>query len=119
MNLAERITLEEGLKMYAINPQKHVRNDDRKRLLREASVADLAVFERNLFDVEMEHLQDCRVMATVVDGTVLNRLCFLRSVLQVRKLQKIDSAELSCNGEISFDDHRGMLLHFVSEFSES
>jgi predicted amidohydrolase YtcJ len=70
MNLAERITLEEGLKMYTINPQKLVRNDQRKGLVREGYLADIAVFERNLFDVEMENLPDCRVMATVVDGRV-------------------------------------------------
>jgi predicted amidohydrolase YtcJ len=70
MNLAERITFEEGLKMYTINPQMMVRNDHRKGLLKEGYVADIAVFERNLFDVEMEALPDCRVMATIVDGRV-------------------------------------------------
>jgi predicted amidohydrolase YtcJ len=68
MNLNERITLEEGLRMYTINAQKMIKNDHRKGLLKEGYLADIAIFDGNLFQVPIEQLPSCKVIATIVDG---------------------------------------------------
>jgi predicted amidohydrolase YtcJ len=73
MNPAERITLDEALKMYTINTQKMIKNDHRKGLLKPGHLADIAVFQHDLFDVPIETLPNNKVIATVVDGKVQYR----------------------------------------------
>jgi predicted amidohydrolase YtcJ len=73
MNPAERITLDEALRMYTINTQRMIRNDHRKGLLMPGYWADIAVFDTDLFAVPVERITDCRVAATVVDGRIRYR----------------------------------------------
>jgi predicted amidohydrolase YtcJ len=70
MNLAECISLDEGLKMYTINAQKLIKNDHQKGLLKPGYVADIAVFQEDLFAVAPEALSGCKVAATVVNGRI-------------------------------------------------
>jgi predicted amidohydrolase YtcJ len=70
LNLDETIPLEEALKMYTINAQKLIMNDANKGLLQPGFVADIAVFEENLFEVPPEQLAKCTVATTIVAGKV-------------------------------------------------
>jgi predicted amidohydrolase YtcJ len=70
LNDAERISLHEALKLYTINAQKVIKNEHRKGLLRPGHLADIAVFEENLFAVASEDLLMCKVAATIVNGVI-------------------------------------------------
>jgi predicted amidohydrolase YtcJ len=69
----ECITLDEALRMYTINAQRLLKNDHRKGLLKPGYIADIAVFEDDLFAVPPETLATRKVAATVVDGKVAFR----------------------------------------------
>jgi predicted amidohydrolase YtcJ len=73
MNLKERISLHEALKMYTINAQKLIKNDHKKGLLLPGYLADIAVFEEDLFAVNPEKLPECKVAATIVNGKIAYR----------------------------------------------
>jgi predicted amidohydrolase YtcJ len=70
MNLDERISLHEALQMYTINAQKLIKNDDKKGLLKVGLLADITVFQDDLFAVAPECLADCKVAATIVNGQI-------------------------------------------------
>jgi predicted amidohydrolase YtcJ len=73
MNEAECITLDQALKLYTVNAQKLIRNDHRKGYLKPGYIADITVFEDNLFDVGPETLFERKVAATIVDGKIAFR----------------------------------------------
>jgi predicted amidohydrolase YtcJ len=73
MNLEERITMDEALKMYTINAQKLIKNDHNKGLLKTGYVADITVFQEDLFAVSPEDLLNCKVAATIVNGKIAYR----------------------------------------------
>jgi predicted amidohydrolase YtcJ len=70
MNFAERISLHEALQMYTINAQKLIKNDHRKGFLKAGFIADITVFQDDLFAVAPENLADCKVAATIVNGEI-------------------------------------------------
>jgi predicted amidohydrolase YtcJ len=70
LNDAERISLDDALRLYTVNAQKVIKNDHQKGLLRPGYLADIAVFEDDLFAVEPENLWQCKVAATIVNGVV-------------------------------------------------
>jgi predicted amidohydrolase YtcJ len=70
MNLAERLTLDEALKMYTINAQKLIMKDKEKGLIEPGYVADIVVFEDDLFAIDPNDLRQCKVAATIIDGRV-------------------------------------------------
>jgi predicted amidohydrolase YtcJ len=72
-NDAERISLDEALKIYTINAQKLIKNEQRKGLLKPGYLADIAVFEEDLFTIEPENLIQCKVAATIVNGVIRYR----------------------------------------------
>jgi predicted amidohydrolase YtcJ len=47
-----------------------IKNDHRKRLLKGGYLAEIAVFDGNIFQVPIEKLPSCKVIATIVDGQV-------------------------------------------------
>lgn len=67
MNLNERITLEEGLRMYTINAQKMIKNDHGKGLYQEGYLADIVVFDGNIFHVLIRQLPICKSVAAIVN----------------------------------------------------
>jgi predicted amidohydrolase YtcJ len=73
MSLNERITLEEGLRMHTTNAHKMMKIDRKKRLLKGGSLADIAVFDGDLFQVPIEQLSSCKVSATIVGGQVRHK----------------------------------------------
>jgi predicted amidohydrolase YtcJ len=80
MNLDERISLHEALQMYTINAQKLIMNNHKKGLLVPGHLADIAVFEDNLFAVHPEALDECKVAATIVNG----QIAYKRAAVDVR-----------------------------------
>lgn len=67
----ERIDVETSLKAYTVNNAWVAGEEDRKGKIREGFLADLAVLERNPFEVEPLELKDIRVDYTVVGGRVV------------------------------------------------
>jgi predicted amidohydrolase YtcJ len=59
--------------MYTVNAQKLIKNDHRKGLLQTGYLADIAVFQEDLFAVAPEKLPQCKVAATIVNGTIAYR----------------------------------------------
>jgi predicted amidohydrolase YtcJ len=72
-NDAEKISLDEALRMYTINAQKMIKNEKKKGLIKEGYLADIAVFDKDLFAVPAEDLRSCKVVATIVGGVVQYR----------------------------------------------
>jgi predicted amidohydrolase YtcJ len=73
MGRDECISLDQALKMYTINAQRLLRNDQRKGLLKPGYIADIAVLEDDLFAVPPESLAGRKVAATIVGGKVAFR----------------------------------------------
>ena len=69
-NPAEALSLEEGLEMYTLNPQKLLRRDFWKGSLERGKVGDVTVFNQDLFATAPEDLGACSVKATVVGGKI-------------------------------------------------
>jgi predicted amidohydrolase YtcJ len=67
----ERIDVETALRAYTVNNAWVAGEEDRKGQLREGFLADLAVLERNPFEVEPLTLKDIRVAYTIVGGRVV------------------------------------------------
>jgi predicted amidohydrolase YtcJ len=68
----ERIDVETALKAYTVNNAWVAGEEDRKGKVKEGFLADLAVLERNPFEVEPLELKDIRVDYTVVGGRVVH-----------------------------------------------
>ena len=67
----ERIDVETALRAYTVNNAWVAGEEDRKGMVKEGFLADLAVLERNPFEVEPLSLKDVRVDYTVVGGRVV------------------------------------------------
>jgi predicted amidohydrolase YtcJ len=70
MNPSEALSLDDALKLYTVNPQRLVRNEAEKGLIKPGYVADVVVFQQNLFEVPPNDLKSCEVAHTIVDGRV-------------------------------------------------
>lgn len=69
-NMEQAITLDEALKSHTYNPQVAVGFENRKGTLRSGMLADIAIFDRSLFEVNPKDLLECKVTHTIVDGKV-------------------------------------------------
>ena len=67
----ERIDVETALKAYTVNNAWVAGEEDRKGMVKEGFLADLAVLEQNPFEVEPLSLKDVQVDYTVVGGRVV------------------------------------------------
>ena len=67
----ERIDVETALKAYTVNNAWVAGEEDRKGMVKEGFLADLAVLEQNPFEVEPLRLKDVQVDYTVVGGRVV------------------------------------------------
>lgn len=68
----ERIDVETSLKAYTVNNAWVAGEEDRKGRIREGFLADLAVLQRNPFEVEPLELKDVRVDYTIVGGRIVH-----------------------------------------------
>lgn len=66
----QRITLEEALTAYTASNAYAGFQEDRLGRLAPGMIADLAIFDRDLFDTAPERLHQAQVLRTVVDGQV-------------------------------------------------
>ena len=64
----DRLTLEEVLEAYTINNAYQMRMEDRLGSLKEGKLADLVVFEDNLFEIDPYSIHDAKVHETIMDG---------------------------------------------------
>ena len=71
MKMDEKLTIDQALTMYTYNAQKIIARQEKKGLLVPGHMADIAVFQDDIFSVDPEKLIECKVLATVVDGKVV------------------------------------------------
>ena len=67
----ERIDVETALRAYTVNNAWVAGEEDRKGKLVPGYLADLAVLDRDVFQVDPSELKDFTVLYTVVDGDVV------------------------------------------------
>jgi len=67
----ERIPVEEALKAYTVNNAWVAGEEDLKGKVAAGYLADLAVLDRNLFEIDPSELKEVRVEMTVVGGRVV------------------------------------------------
>ena len=67
----ERIDVETALKAYTVNNAWVGMMEDRLGQVKEGFLADLAVLDRNPFEVDPMELKDIQVVLTVVGGKVV------------------------------------------------
>ena len=71
MTLDQALTLTEVLKGYTVNGA-YVNNMERKvGTLEAGKYADIAVADRNLFDIPADELKDCRTVCTIFNGKIV------------------------------------------------
>ncbi|RDU24049.1 amidohydrolase [Anaerosacchariphilus polymeriproducens] len=70
-NKNNTIELSELLKAFTIGGQINLGMEDKLGTLEEGKLADIAVLEKNLFEVAMEEIRDVNVVLTIVDGKVV------------------------------------------------
>jgi predicted amidohydrolase YtcJ len=68
----ERIDVETAIRAYTVNNAFAEGKEDRKGAIRPGFLADLAVLDRNPFEVEPSELQDIQVEYTIVDGRIVH-----------------------------------------------
>jgi predicted amidohydrolase YtcJ len=69
---AQKITVEEALHAYTANGAYASFDESRKGTLTEGKLADLAVIDRDLFNIPPEEIRNAKVVTTVVGGKVVS-----------------------------------------------
>ncbi|MCP4755390.1 MAG: amidohydrolase family protein, partial [Proteobacteria bacterium] len=69
----QRLTLQESLKGFTLLPAWASRSEDRLGSVSPGKLADLTVFEKNLFDIPPQSWPAVNVELTVVDGEIVYR----------------------------------------------
>ncbi len=64
----DRLTLEEVLEAYTINNAYEMRMEDRIGSLEVGKLADIVVFEDNLFEIDPYSIHDAKIHETIMDG---------------------------------------------------
>ncbi len=67
----ERITLADALKAYTAGPAYGVFREQELGTLEVGKLADIAVLDRNLFNIPVEEIPDAKVELTIFDGKVV------------------------------------------------
>jgi len=71
LNAAERVGLETMIAAYTTNGAWLMRHENEVGMLRPGMRADIAVLDRNLFEIPAERIGDVRVRLTILDGQVI------------------------------------------------
>lgn len=69
----EKLTMAEALKAYTINGAYCLKEESRLGSLEAGKLADIIVFDRNLFGAEPKELLEAKIELTMVDGIVTYR----------------------------------------------
>lgn len=67
----EKISVHEALKAYTVNNAYAAFEDDRRGMIREGMLADIAVSDLNLIKCNPENILDMNILMTVVDGKIV------------------------------------------------
>jgi predicted amidohydrolase YtcJ len=67
----QKIPVEEALKAYTINGAKATFEGDVKGSIKAGKLADIAVIDRNLLEIDPEDILDMEVLMTIVDGKIV------------------------------------------------
>jgi predicted amidohydrolase YtcJ len=73
INPEESISLEKAFKAYTIEAAKAYGMEDSVGTLEEGKLADIAVIDRNLFELEPMEIRKCSVVMTIMDGRIVFR----------------------------------------------
>lgn len=66
----QRLTVDEALALFTLNPAKAVGAEDRFGSLRPGKAADLVILDRNIYRTPPEELRQVRPVMTIVGGEV-------------------------------------------------
>ena len=69
---AERITLPEAIAAFTINAAYVNRDESDTGSIEVGKLADLAILDRNLFDIPATQISDAKVLATLFEGKVVH-----------------------------------------------
>ena len=67
----QRISLEEAIKAYTINPAYAEFAEKEKGSIEKGKLADLAVIDRNLFEILPQEIRNAQVVMTILDGEIV------------------------------------------------
>ncbi len=67
----EKISVHEALKAYTVNNAYAAFEDDRRGMLREGMLADIAVCDLNLMECDPDEILDMNILMTLVDGRIV------------------------------------------------
>ena len=70
-DLSQRLTLEESLLMYTVNPWKALGNEDILGSVSVGSRADFTVVDGNPFEIDTQELRNIKHLATYLDGKLV------------------------------------------------
>lgn len=65
------LTVPELLKAWTIGGQKNIGMEDKLGTLEAGKLADIAVFDRNLLEVEVKRAKEANVVMTIMDGNIV------------------------------------------------
>jgi len=68
---AERITLEEALRLFTINGARQMGHADRTGRIEKGLLADLVVIDRNPFEMPVTEIHRIKVLQTIINGEVV------------------------------------------------
>lgn len=73
INPWEKISLAEALKAYTAGSAYCIGMEERLGTLEEGKLADIIVFDRNIFDSELSEITKASVILTIVDGEIVHK----------------------------------------------
>ena len=71
LNLNERMSLEDMIKIYTLNGAYIMHQEDQVGSIEIAKRADLVILEKNLFEVPVSDIGDVEVYKTLLQGEVV------------------------------------------------
>ncbi len=71
LNEAERLSVEEAIRMFTLNGAYAVMAEDRIGSIEVGKAADFIVLDRNLLEIEPTAIRDTQVLTTVLNGRVV------------------------------------------------
>ncbi len=79
LGAAEKITLEQAIRMFTINSARQMGNRNRTGSLERGLLADLVVLDRNPFRIPITQVHETRVKMTVINGEIVYEVETLKS----------------------------------------
>jgi len=67
----QKLTIHEAIKMYTIDAAYSVFDEDVRGSIKKGKLADITVFDKNLFEIDSKDILNMEVVMTIVDGKIV------------------------------------------------